>query len=105
MRGYLNWGEATWKVPARYFASSDPTDGAALGDNDGDLYAAQGRGLTRNVFLQSTWSAQWSGYYRIAPRRKWGFKRCRQRLRPRGVPDPLHVQLRRQRRLRPARPR
>lgn len=73
MRGYLALGEATWRVPEDFFRMGDPTDLAGAGDNDGDLYAAQSRGLRSGVFVQSSWSAQWSGYYRIAPRRKWGF--------------------------------
>lgn len=72
-RGYLNLGQATWNVPPSFRLANDPTDFAGFGDDDRDLYAAQARGARRNIFLQSTWSAQWSGYFRLAPWRPWGF--------------------------------
>jgi hypothetical protein len=73
MRGHLNLGDATWRVPASFRLRNDPTDLAGEGDNDGDLFAAQGSGAHDDVFMQSSWTAQWSGFYRVAPERPWGF--------------------------------
>ncbi len=88
MRGYLNFGEADWHVPASYFFANDPTDLAGAGDNDGDLFAAPSAGSRSDVFLQSTWTAQLAGFYQVAPNRPWGFTVAANAFAREGYPIP-----------------
>jgi hypothetical protein len=74
-RGYINYGEAEWDVPASYFQFDDPTRSAADGDVDGRLFVIQSAasGPFTDVLIQSTWSANLNGMYQVAPDRPWGF--------------------------------
>ena len=72
LRGFLNWGETEWSVPADYAANSDPTDDTDTADNDGGLFMVDGGGRL-DVFLQSTWQWNLTGIYQVAPDRPWGF--------------------------------
>ncbi|MDX1630423.1 MAG: TonB-dependent receptor [Thermoanaerobaculia bacterium] len=78
-RGYVNYGETEWDVPASYtdpaLAVFNPTNAVAGGDKDGELFMVQsaGSGNFDNVYLSSTWSANLNGMYQVAPDRPWGF--------------------------------
>ncbi|MDX1745852.1 MAG: hypothetical protein R3324_07945, partial [Halobacteriales archaeon] len=81
-RGYFQYGEAEWDVPASYNAIDNPADGvnagdffAPSGDGDGELFVVQsaGSGPFDNTFIQSTWSANLNGMYQFWPDQPYGF--------------------------------
>ena len=74
LRGFVNFGETEWSVPASYLANSDPND-AQLGlDNDGSLFLERSSGSGRgDIYLQSSWQFNLNGMYLIAPDKPWGF--------------------------------
>ena len=76
-RGFVNYGDAEWSVPASGFIDC-PTgfanNGRGGGCRDGDLYVERSHGGGKGErFLQSTWSFNLNGMYQIAPDRRWGF--------------------------------
>jgi hypothetical protein len=74
LRGYLNYGDAEWDVPAEYTLNNNPNRTTGGGDRDGDLYLTRSTGSGKGErFLQSTWSANLNGMYQVAPERPWGF--------------------------------
>jgi hypothetical protein len=74
LRGYLNYGDAEWDVPAEYTLNNNPNRTTGGGDRDGDLYLTRSTGSGKGErFLQSTWSANLNGMYQFAPERPWGF--------------------------------
>ncbi len=86
MRGYLQFGETEWDVPAsaRQFTSPNlcEDDGSGFGCNgalggsiDGGILAEQsgGSGAKGDVWLQSSWQYNVNGMYQVAPDRPWGF--------------------------------
>ncbi len=83
LRGYFNYGKAEWDVPASFTQNSDPNlegfvvndiDRAGRNDVDGETYVTRATGSGKGErFLQSTWSANVTGLYQIAPDRPWGF--------------------------------
>ena len=74
MRGYVNYGESEWKVDDEFLFHNDPNAAAGGGDRDGDLYLTLSAGSGKGQrFLQSSWSANLTGLYQIAPNRPWGF--------------------------------
>jgi len=74
-RGYVNFGEAEWDVPAATLAEFSPNIGIAAGQTDGELWVERsgGSGPFGNVFLQSGWTWNLNGMYQVAPDRPWGF--------------------------------
>ncbi len=79
LRGYVNYGQAEWKVDDEYRFNSDPNannitvnfDG---GEEDGDLFITRSTGSGKGErFLQSSWTANLNGLYQVAPDRPWGF--------------------------------
>jgi hypothetical protein len=74
LRGFINFGETEWNVPASYFRNSDPNDSIDGSDNDGAIFFEQSGGSGRsNTFLQSSWQANLTGMYQVAVDRPWGF--------------------------------
>ncbi len=74
LRGFVNWGEAEWDVPAQYFQTSDPNDHQNSSDNDGALFIERSSGSGRgDIYLQSSWQWNLTGIYQLAPDRPWGF--------------------------------
>ncbi len=74
-RGYINYGEAEWDVPASFQQFDDPTRSSSAGDVDGRLFTVQSAasGPFTDVLVQSSWSANLNGMYQVAPDRPWGF--------------------------------
>jgi hypothetical protein len=74
-RGYVNYGESEWDVPASFLQFDDPTRSSTGGDVDGRLFVVQSAasGPFTDVLIQSTWSANLNGMYQVAPDRPWGF--------------------------------
>jgi hypothetical protein len=74
-RGYLNFGEAEWDIPADYLNNSSPTRAEEGSDANGGLYATQaaGSGAKSNVWIQSSWQWNLNGLYQVAPDKPWGF--------------------------------
>ena len=74
-RGYVNYGEAEWKVPASFQQFDNPTRSSTGGDVDGRLFVIQSAasGPFTDVLIQSTWSANLNGMYQVMPDRPWGF--------------------------------
>ncbi len=74
LRGFLNWGETEWNVPASYSANSDPNDAQGGADNDGAVFFITSSGSNRgSIYLQSSWQGNLAGMYQIAIDRPWGF--------------------------------
>ncbi len=91
MRGYLQYGETEWDVPASFFANQSPNlceddpdvdsgpgiDCLGFGGGlfDGGIFASQssGSGAKADVYVQSTWQFNVNGMYQVAPSRPWGF--------------------------------
>jgi hypothetical protein len=82
LRGYIQFGDATWDVPASHLANQSPNrceDAATFGCSgpnfDGDIYAVQaaGSGAKADVFIESGWQYNINGMYQVAPDRPWGF--------------------------------
>ncbi len=74
LRGFVNWGEAEWDVPAEFMNNSDPNDAQDSDDNDGALFIERSSGSGRgDIYLQSTWQWNLTGIYQVAPDRPWGF--------------------------------
>jgi hypothetical protein len=74
LRGFVNFGEAEWKVPSNYFNAADPNPRESGGDQDGATYTVESSGSGRgNIYLNSTWQANLTGLYQVAPDRPWGF--------------------------------
>jgi hypothetical protein len=74
-RGYVNYGEAEWNVPASFLEHQDPTRSSTGGDVDGRLFVVQSAasGPFTDVLIQSSWSANLNGMYQVMPDRPWGF--------------------------------
>jgi hypothetical protein len=72
LRGFLNWGEAEWRVPPDYLDNSDPTDTEDSSDNDGGLYMVDASGRVP-VWMHSAWQWNLTGIYQVAPDSPWGF--------------------------------
>jgi len=75
MRGFINFGETEWSVPASYLANSDPNaDGVNYADQDGGLFIERSSGSGRgDIYLQSSWQFNLNGIYLVAPDKPWGF--------------------------------
>ncbi len=85
LRGYFQFGEAEWDVPASFRATQSPNvcedsltfgcQGADGGQIDGGIYAVQaaGSGAKADVWIQSGWQYNVNGMYQVAPDRPWGF--------------------------------
>ncbi len=82
LRGYFQFGEAEWDVPASFLANQSPNqceDAATFGcfgtSIDGGVYAVQaaGSGAKADVWIQSGWQYNVNGMYQVAPDRPWGF--------------------------------
>jgi hypothetical protein len=75
-RGFVQFGEGEWDVPASHIAQDNPTPSAFGSDIDGTLYgtgSGTGSGAKGNVFTQSSWSWNLNGMYQFAPDRPYGF--------------------------------
>ena len=78
LRGFINWGEGEWSVPASYGANNDPNDGINQSgqgeDSDGALFYTRSSGSGRgDIYLQSSWQWNLTGIYQVSPDRPWGF--------------------------------
>ncbi len=75
LRGYANWSNQEWDIPADYYTTADPNPAELGGDVDGGLFVVQsaGSGAFQHVILQSSWSWNLNGMYQVAPDRPWGF--------------------------------
>jgi hypothetical protein len=74
MRGYVNYGNTEWDIPQEYLDNANPNRSVAGGDRDGDIYVVQSAGSGKaNIFLDSSWTANLTGMYQVAPDRPWGF--------------------------------
>lgn len=75
MRGYLNFEDTEWSVPAAFKSFDNPTRDESGADTDGGVYAIQsgGSGNKGDVWLQSSWTANVNGLYQVAPDKPWGF--------------------------------
>ena len=95
-RGYFNFGETEWDVPASYTANQDPTDFEGGFDNDGGLFAVQaaGSGAKQDVFIQSSWQYNLNGMYQVAPDRPWGFNVAANIFGREGTPLPYYHRVR-----------
>jgi hypothetical protein len=52
---------------------SDPNDNQSGSDNDGAVYFVRSSGSGRgDIYLQSSWQANLTGIYQLAPDRPWG---------------------------------
>ena len=82
LRGYINWGEAEWDIPASYFATNDPNilepdvanQLASDASLDGALLVDQSTGGGKNdIWMQASWSYNLNGMYQFAPDRWYSF--------------------------------
>jgi hypothetical protein len=94
MRGFVNYGQGEWSIPASFFEFDDPTQADAttvIGfDQDGGVWAS-GRERRDALILQSTWSFNVNGMYQIAPERPWGFNLAGNIYGREGYPRPLYT--------------
>ena len=78
-RGFFNYGESEWSVPANTLAGPLPQSTCLNnyrggGCRDGDLFVERATGSGKGErFLQSSYSWNLSGMYQVAPDRPWGF--------------------------------
>lgn len=77
-RGYFQYGEPEWNVPASSLARLSPNIGVTNGTarrEDGQLWTenSAGSGPFTNTYIQSTWSWNLNGMYQVASERPWGF--------------------------------
>jgi hypothetical protein len=94
IRGYLNYGEAEWKVDDEYLRNNDPNRLTGGGDVDGDLFVTRSAGAGRGErFYQSSWSANLNGMVQIASDRPWGFNLSGNVQARQGHPMPFFAQL------------
>ena len=92
LRGYVNYGESEWDIPADYVANSDPNSASGGGDVDGQLYLTRSTGSGKGErFLQSTWTANLNGLYQVAPDRPWGFNLSAAMQAREGYPTPYII--------------
>jgi len=83
LRGHGTWSDWRWGVGQDFRLHDDPTNlapelsgsGIAAADSDGDVVGRSLNldGRSRGSFLNSRWSFNFLGQYRVAPRRRWGF--------------------------------
>jgi hypothetical protein len=85
LRGFVNYGDAEWKIPSSFFATQDPNNFSPLDaaddpyqrtqDDPGDIFLvpSTGSGAKDDVLIQSSWSYNLNGMYQVAPDRPWGF--------------------------------
>lgn len=73
LNGFLDYGNAEWRIPASFLALDDPT--RLGGDRDGEAFGESGGRFGRypTLALNSRWSFNVNGLYRVAPERPWGF--------------------------------
>ena len=100
LRGYVNYGDAEWDIPASYLANSNPNLESGINANIGDTAGSDQDGqifLTRSTgsgkgerFLQSSWSANLNGMYQVAPDRPWGFNVSAALQAREGYPTPYY---------------
>ena len=106
LRGYVQFGEAEWDVPASFFANQSPNaceDDLAVdsgpgidcigfggGFIDGGVFASQssGSGAKADVYVQSSWQFNVNGMYQVAPDRPWGFNVAANVFGREGYPQP-----------------
>ena len=93
LRGFVNYGDAEWKIDQEYLDNSSPNRLVNGGDRDGDLYVERTTGSGKGErFLQSTWSANLNGMYQVAPDRPWGFNVSANIQAREGHPLPLTIE-------------
>jgi hypothetical protein len=74
LRGFVNFEDSEWDVPQEYLDNSNPNLANNGGDLDGDIFVTVETGSGKGErFLQSSWSANLTGMYQVAPDRPWGF--------------------------------
>jgi hypothetical protein len=79
LRGFVNFEDSEWSIDQEYIDNSDPNlNGISAvfdgGEVDGDTYITRETGSGKGErFLQSSWSANLTGMYQVAPDRPWGF--------------------------------
>jgi hypothetical protein len=97
MRGYVQYGEGEWGVPASYFANNDPNtlipdNQNAIAPNasvDGALKVEQAFGSSNaNVWMQASWAYNVNGMYQFAPDRAYGFNIVANIYGREGYPNP-----------------
>ncbi len=72
LRGFINF--ADWTYENRNPNDiQDPTRGIGTTNGDQVLVQSAGSGSKSEVWISSTWSANVSGMYQVAPDRPWGF--------------------------------
>jgi hypothetical protein len=70
LRGHYTWSDWTTSVPDSTLG--DPNDLVGTDDNDGAPVAYEGGPGRSGLFINSGWSFDVSGLYRIVPDRPWG---------------------------------
>ncbi len=83
LRGYVHWSDWRWRVGPAFQSFDDPTDNAAIGtiegvapnDTNGEVVSQPGVAAPYSspLLLNSRWSFQLQGLYRVAPEKRWGF--------------------------------
>ena len=71
LRGFVNYSD--WQNVIDPGIIEDPTRGVNTVDGSQVLTQSAGSGTKAEVWINSTWSANVSGMYQIAPDRPWGF--------------------------------
>ncbi len=72
LRGFLNFSDWTYENRSAKDIQ-DPTRGIGSTNGDQVLVQSAGSGSKAEVWISSTWSANVSGMYQVAPDRPWGF--------------------------------
>ncbi|HVS01448.1 MAG TPA: TonB-dependent receptor [Thermoanaerobaculia bacterium] len=95
LRGFLNYAETEWDVPAGFSAFDDPTDAhpGDVEDGDGQVSVEAVLAPTGEIFLNSRWQAHLSGLYRVAPDRPWGFDVAANLYAREGYPLPYYLRV------------
>jgi hypothetical protein len=74
LRGFVNYSDWTYENRSGNTRDiTDPTPGIGTTTGDQVLVQSTGSGNKGEVWISSTWSANVSGLYQIAPDRPWGF--------------------------------
>jgi hypothetical protein len=71
LRGFVNYSD--WQNVVDPGIIEDPTRGVNTVDGSQVLTQSAGSGTKAEVWINSTWSANVSGMYQVAPDRPWGF--------------------------------
>lgn len=90
-RGNFTWGEAEWDIGSGFVRFDDPNAAEIGTDIDGGLFGESGGSGKGEMVMQTTWSANLTGMYQVAPDRPWGFNVATNLNVRRGTPLPYYI--------------